>query len=97
MASEISGNDKAFLGTLEQENGKWTPERKHPQPNKDGTRDWGFCGLNSRYHGKFIRSAEFKDPRKQLEYCYAIFKERPTRFYGYYKRKKHYTKFNCPK
>lgn len=92
IASEISGNDLDFLSTLNQENGLWTPDRLHPK-NKNGTRDYGFCGLNSQYHWNFIKSDGFKDGRTQLEYCYKVYMQRKTAFYGYYKRQNSYNKF----
>lgn len=92
IASQISNNDLDFLLTLEQENGLWTPNRKHPI-NSNGSRDYGFCGLNSTYHWDFIKSPDFKDPEKQLRYCYEVFRSRPTAFYGYKVRNKHKSKF----
>lgn len=92
IASQISNNDIDFITTLNQENGLWTPNRIHPK-NKNGTRDYGFCGLNSQYHSKFIKSEEFKDGRKQLEYCYKVYKGRKTAFYGYGVRKNSINKF----
>lgn len=92
IASEISENDIDFLSTVNQENGLWTLDRVSPK-NKNGTRDYGLCQLNSTYHWNFIQSDEFKDGRKQLEYCYEVYKKRPTAFYGYYKRKQSYNKF----
>lgn len=92
LASLISNNDLDFLLTLNAENGLFTPDRLHPK-NKNGSRDYGFCGLNSTYHWKFINSPDFKDPEKQLRYCYEVFKARPTAFYGYKVRNKHKSKF----
>jgi hypothetical protein len=92
LAAEISGNDLDFILTLEQENGLWTADRTHGV-NRNGTTDHGFCGLNSRYHWHFISSKDFLDPRKQLEYCYNIYKEKPYRFYGYFIRHRHKSKF----
>lgn len=92
LASEISNNNLDFILTLEQENGLWTAERVHKM-NRNGTTDYGFCGLNSRYHWNFIQSEGFRDPKTQLEYCYNIFKQKPNRFYGYRIRNKHRWKF----
>lgn len=94
MASKISNNDLDFLATFNAENGLFNPFRKHPFANKDGSRDYG-CGLNSTYHLKFIRSADFKDAHKNIQYCYDIFKKRPTAFYGYYKREEQKKLFSC--
>jgi len=96
LASEISSNDFDFILTLEQENGLWTLDRVHG-PNRNGTTDHGFCGLNSAYHWNYIKSDAFKDPRNQLEYCYNIFKQKPGRFYGYRIRNKHRWKFKLIK
>lgn len=92
MASTVSNNDFDFILTMEAENGLWTPDRRHTQ-NRNGTYDFGFCGLNSRYHWNFIQSEEFKNPRKQIEYCYNIFRQKPYRFYGYYKRNRYRNRF----
>jgi hypothetical protein len=92
IASEISNNNLDFLSTLEAENGLWKIDRVSPK-NKNGTRDYGYCQLNSTYHWNFIQSEGFKDTRTQLEYCWKVYQKRPTAFYGYYKRKQNYTKF----
>ena len=94
IAAEISGNDLDFLATFDAENGLFDPFRLHPTPNSNGTRDWG-CGLNSQYHSNFINSPEFKDPYKNIQYCYNIYKEKPTRFYGYNRRESHKKYFTC--
>lgn len=94
MATIISNNDLDFLTTLNEENGLWTPLRVHPM-NKDGTRDFGLCGLNSAYHWDFINSENFKNPEKQLRYCYKLYKENPKQFYGYFRRMASYDKFLC--
>lgn len=88
LASQISGHNKDFILTLNAENGLWNPARVSP-PNSNGTRDWGFCQLNSQYHWDFITSDEFKDAKKQLEYCWNIYKDKPYRFYGHDVRLKH--------
>jgi hypothetical protein len=92
MASEISNNNLDFIATVNQENGIWKIDRISPK-NKNGTRDHGFCQLNSAYHWSFISSDGFKDPRTQLEYCWKVYQQRPTAFYGYYLRKSSYNKF----
>lgn len=92
MAAQISDNNLAFLATLNQENGLWKIDRVSPK-NKNGTRDYGFCQLNSTYHWNFINSDGFKDPKTQLEYCWNVYQKRPTAFYGYYKRANSINKF----
>jgi hypothetical protein len=92
LASKISGNNLDFILTLEAENGLWTLDRMSPK-NKNGTRDYGLCQLNSQYHWNFIQSADFRDAEKQLQYCYEVFKKRPGAFYGYFKRLNHKAKF----
>ena len=44
-------------------------------PNRNGTRDYGFCQLNSAYHSKFINSEDFKDPYKQIDYCLSVYRD----------------------
>ena len=92
LASLISNNNLDFITTLESENGLWTIDRKSPK-NSDGSRDFGLCQLNSAIHSTFIKSADFKDPKKQIQKCWEIFQGRPTAFYGYYLRKNHTNKF----
>lgn len=59
------------------------------QPNGNGTRDYGFCQLNSQYHSSFIKSEAFKDPYAQLDYCIGVWwdaknkKRLKTTFYGF--------------
>lgn len=92
LASNISHNDLDFISTLEAENGLWKIDRKS-RPNSDGTRDYGLCQLNSAYHKSFIQSRDFKQTPLQIKYCLAIFKQRPTAFYGYYHRNEMKSKF----
>lgn len=83
---------------LEAENGLWSVDRKH-KSNSNGTHDYGLCGLNSAYHMDFIKSKDFKDPEKQLKYCfdlYSGYKKKGIigkRFYGWNSRLKHKSKF----
>lgn len=92
LASKISKNDINFILTLEAENGLWRTNRVSGR-NRNGTRDYGLCQLNSRYHWNFIRSPEFKDPEMQLRYCHQIYKKRHGAFYGHFQRLKHKNKF----
>lgn len=88
IASKISNNHLDFILTLNAENGLWTPDRIS-KPNRNGTRDYGFCQLNSTYHWNFIQSDGFKDPHTQLQYCWDLYKGYEKRgivgkrFYGY--------------
>lgn len=41
--------------------------------NSNGTRDYGICQLNSRYHTPFIESPDFQDPYKQIDYCVSVY------------------------
>jgi hypothetical protein len=63
--------------TWNSENGGWNKDRVSPA-NKNGSRDYGFCQLNSEYHSAFIfdyangervYSKEFSNPIKQFDYC----------------------------
>lgn len=72
-------------------------DRKSNSVNYDGTRDYGICQMNSRYHKQFIFknkkhgsfSQEFLDPYKQLDRCIGIWNDAmkknriKTTFYGY--------------
>lgn len=81
MASRISGNDIDFLALLDAENGLWTPTRKHAI-NNNGSSDWGFCGINDRWHPEITNDPKFlTDPEWQLEQCYRLYKG-GTAFYG---------------
>lgn len=57
--------------------------------NRNGSRDYGLCQVNSQYHSKFIKSPDFQDPYKQLDYCIGIWNDAmkkgriKTTFYGY--------------
>lgn len=86
-ASIISSNNLDFIGTLEAENGLWRIDRVSKK-NRNGTQDFGLCQLNSRYHSNFIKSPDFKDYKKQINYCWKVYQARPTAFYGYFKRHK---------
>lgn len=79
-------NNKDFLYTLRAENGTIDPNRRSNIIGANGYYDYGLCQLNYQWHSNFIDSDEFNDWRKQIEYCYEVFKKRPGAFYGYYKR-----------
>jgi len=55
----------------------------------NGYSDFGMCQLNMQWHEPFIRSEEFKDPYKQIDYCYEVYQDGikrgkiRTTFYGY--------------
>lgn len=94
LASQISNNDFNWILTLESENGLWDMFRKHPIQNKDGSWDYA-CGLNSYYHKDEINKiiAHTVDETQILKYCYSVYQQRPTAFYGYYKRMANKNKF----
>ena len=68
-AYELWGID--FVKLIECENGRWDPKRVSK------THDHGLCQLHYGYNKKFIDSPEFKDPYKQLDYCYEKYKTNP--------------------
>jgi hypothetical protein len=68
-AYEIWGID--FVKMIECENGRWDPNRVSK------THDHWLCQLHYSYNKKFINSPEFKDPYKQLDYCYEKYKTNP--------------------
>ena len=69
-AYEIWGID--FVKMIECENGRWDPNRVSE------THDHWLCQLHYSYNKKFINSPEFKDPYKQLDYCYEKYKTNPN-------------------
>ena len=60
-----------FVKLIECENGRWDPKRVSK------THDHGLCQLHYKYNKKFIDSPDFKDPYKQLDYCYEKYKTNP--------------------
>lgn len=93
-AYDISQN-KDFVLTLGWENGLWQWDRvNHAANNTNGHRDVGMCMLNRQWHHEFIDSEEFKDPYKQLDYCWEVYQDGVARgritttFYGYNHRLK---------
>lgn len=84
--------------TFEAESG-WILDRKGNTMNKDGTRDFGACQMNSRYHAHWIFkngknekegfSDHFKNPYQQLDRCIGIWNDAKKRrrlkttFYAY--------------
>ena len=81
-------HDKDFLYTVRAENGILDPFRQSILIGKNGYRDQGLCQLNRQYHSDFIDSKDFQDWKKQADYCWQVYQERPTAFYGYYQRHK---------
>lgn len=77
--------------TFNAENGGWNKDKYSPK-NKNGTRDYWLCQLNSAYHSKFINSDEFTDPYKQMDYCIWVWNNAKDRWvmprYAYSKRHK---------
>ena len=68
-AYNIWGMD--FVKLIECENGTWDPKKV------SSTHDHWLCQLNYSYNKKFINSADFSDPYKQLDYCYEKYKVNP--------------------
>lgn len=69
-AYEIWGMD--FVKLIECENGMWDPKRISK------TNDHWLCQLHYSYNKEFINSPDFKDPYKQLDYCYEKYKTNPN-------------------
>lgn len=65
-----------FVKLIECENGRWDPKRVSK------TNDHGLCQLHYKYNKKFINSEDFKDPYKQIDYCYEKYKTNPNLRYG---------------
>lgn len=80
---------KDFLLTLDGENWLWTANRKSMKIGANWYWDYGICQLNKKYHKAFINSKEFKDPYRQIDYCFNIFQKAlakgriKTTFYAY--------------
>lgn len=78
-----------FILTLNSENW-WRNKDKESPKNSNWTKDYGLCQLNSAYHSSFIKSEDFKDPYKQIEYCLWVWIDAKNKWkmprYGYYKR-----------
>ena len=49
----------------------WRYDAKNTK-NKNGTYDISYCQLNSQYHLTFIKSKDFKDRYKVLDYCIGV-------------------------
>ena len=87
-AYNISG-EKDFVKTLVAENGTVDPQPKSDIIGANGFSDYGLCQLNRQWHYKFINSEDFKDPFKQIDYCYGVYQDGMKRgiirttFYGY--------------
>jgi hypothetical protein len=66
--------DKDFILTMYAENGTFDPYRKHPNRNRDGSRDYSF-GLNSRYHWPMIERIQNREAslKEIAEYHYRIY------------------------
>lgn len=60
-----------FVKLIECENWRWDPNRVSK------TYDHWLCQLHYSYNKKFIDSSDFKDPYKQLDYCYEKYKVNP--------------------
>ena len=95
MADILAGDQALdFISVIDLE-GDWSTENIS-MPNKNGTRDYGLCQLNSRYHWGFISSPEFHDIKNQIKYCWDVFNENPNVFSTYKKRAINYHNFICP-
>ena len=80
--------DKDFVLTFKSENGTIDPNRRSDIIGSNGYYDYGLCQLNYQWHSEFINSPDFKDWKKQMDYCYKIYLQRKGAFYGYYNRHK---------
>ena len=60
-----------FVKLIECENGTWDPNKVSK------TNDHWLCQLHYSYNKDFINSPDFKDPYKQLDYCYEKYKTNP--------------------
>lgn len=86
-AYKISQN-KDFLYTLKAECGSIDPDCR------GATNDFGLCQLHYKYHKDFIRSDEFQDWEKQINYCWQIYRKAEnkgtlsTTFYAWNQRQK---------
>ena len=63
-----------FILTINSENGWWNKDRVSGK-NKNWTRDYWLCQLNSAYHSDFINSQEFQDPYEQIDYCLWVWED----------------------
>lgn len=94
---------REFTLTLDWENlWLWFRDQKSLRVWSNWYSDYGLCQLNTEYHSKFIFKNEqnlkdgfsdaFKDPYKQLDYCFSVRKDAeakkrlPTTFYAYNNR-----------
>ena len=86
-ALQVSKGDQDFLKTLIAESGL-RPDAVNTH-NRSGYRDSGVCQINRQYHSKFIDSPDFKDWKKQIDYCWGVYSDAvkrgkiKTTFYGY--------------
>jgi len=72
MAWDICGQDNNFLVLLKGENGIITHDRKMG-PNKNGTYDYGYCGVNT-VHKDILNEKFFTEPLYQLKECCNLYK-----------------------
>lgn len=76
--------DPAVVLTFERESGLNNAISYY---NADGSRDFGECQLNSRYHWAFISSPAFQDWHERIAYCMEVFsRSKGTAFYGFFVR-----------
>ena len=66
-------NDKTFLYILKAECGDVSADCRGE------TNDWGLCQLHYPIHKTFIRSSDFQDWRKQVDYCYRVYQDAITK------------------
>ena len=59
------------VNIIECENWRWDPNRV------SATNDHWLCQLHYSYNKEFINSPDFKDPYKQLDYCYEKYETNP--------------------
>lgn len=74
--------------TFQKENGSWDVNTVS-KPNSNGTRDYGICQVNSKYHSNWIKDPRFKEWKNQADYCIEIYLKAEkkgtlrTTFYAY--------------
>ena len=93
--------DKDMLYTFKQECGNVSTDCVSSFTGFDGNRAYGVCQLYYTFHKNFINSPDFKDWRKQADYCVDVWKKAKAKgpigntFHAYGARMQHakYFKF----
>ena len=66
---------ESIVKTYNGENWSWVVELKSWMVGSNGYSDYWLCQLNMEYHMLFIKSKDFKDPYKQLDYCLWVWQD----------------------